>query len=112
MTPKAFKAAALALPAATHVVQWGGADVFKVGGKIFAILGLGGAFSIKVSDLAYEVLVETGQARPAPYLARARWVAFDDLEALADGDVEDWLASAHALIAAKLTRAARRELGL
>jgi predicted DNA-binding protein (MmcQ/YjbR family) len=112
VTPQAFKAAALALPAATHVVQWGGADVFKVGGKIFAILGLGGAFSIKVSDLAYEILIETGQARPAPYLARAKWVAFEDMDDLDAAEVEGWLANAHALIAAKLTRAARRELGL
>ena len=112
MTPEAFASAALALPAATHVVQWGGADVFKVGGKIFAILGLGGAFSIKVSDLAYEVLIETGQARPAPYLARAKWVAFADLDGLDEADVAGWLANAHALVAAKLTRAQRRELGL
>lgn len=27
------------LPATTHVVQWGGAHVWKVGGKVFAIGG-------------------------------------------------------------------------
>ncbi|WP_304186400.1 MmcQ/YjbR family DNA-binding protein [Phenylobacterium aquaticum] len=112
MTPDAFKAAALALPAATHVVQWGGADVFKVGGKIFAVMDLGGAFSIKVSDIAYEALTESGAARPAPYLARAKWVAFDDLESLNGAEVSGWLANAHALVAAKLTRAVKRELGL
>lgn len=112
MTPEAFKAAALALPAATHGVQWGGADVFKVSGKIFAILGLGGAVSIKVSDLAYEVLIETGRARPAPYLARARWVAFEDLAGLDDDETRAWLQNAHALVSARLTRARRRELGL
>jgi predicted DNA-binding protein (MmcQ/YjbR family) len=27
----------LCLSGATHVVQWGGSDVYKVGGKVFAI---------------------------------------------------------------------------
>jgi len=112
MTPQAFEAAALALPATTKVVQWGNSEVFKIGGKIFAVMGLGGAFSIKVSDIAYAALTETGAARPAPYLARAKWVAFDDLEALDSAEVADWLATAHALVAAKLTRAERRALGL
>ncbi|WP_348541452.1 MmcQ/YjbR family DNA-binding protein [Sulfitobacter albidus] len=30
------------LPHATHVVQWGGADVYKVGGKLFAVVGMAG----------------------------------------------------------------------
>lgn len=112
MTPEALEAAALALPATEKVVQWGGADVYKVGGRIFAITGLGGGLSIKVSDIAYAVLVETGQARPAPYLARAKWVAFEALEDLDPEEVRDWLAAAHALVAAKLTRRVRAELGL
>lgn len=112
MSPEAFEAAALALPAVTKVVQWGNSDVFKVGAKVFAIRGLGRAFSIKVSDIAYAALTETGAARPAPYLARAKWVAFDDLEGLEPAEVADWLASAHALVAAKLTRAERKALGL
>ena len=112
MSPEAFEAAALALPATEKVVQWGGADVYKVGGRVFALRTLEGALSIKVSDVAYAVLVETGQARPAPYLARAKWVAFDRLEALDDDEVRGWLASAHALVVARLTRKARAELGL
>jgi len=112
VSPEAFAAAALALPATEKVVQWGGADVYKVGGRIFAITGLGGALSIKVSDIAYAVLVEEGRARPAPYLARAKWVAFDRLADLDADEVRGWLASAHALVAARLTRKARAELGL
>ena len=112
MTPEAFEAAALALPATEKVVQWGGADVYKVGGRIFALRTLEGALSIKVSDIAYAVLVETGRARPAPYLARAKWVAFEALEDLDAEEVRGWLAAAHALVAAKLTRKTRTELGL
>lgn len=113
MSPEALARAALALPAATLSVQWGDERVYKVGGRMFAWSDAAGArLSLKATELAYEVLVETGQARPAPYLARAKWVRFDAVAALDDGEVADWLATAHALVAAKLTRAVRRELGL
>jgi predicted DNA-binding protein (MmcQ/YjbR family) len=113
MTPKAFERAALSLPGATRQVQWGDEQVYKVGGKMFAVTDAGATrVSLKVSDIAFEALVESGLARTAPYLARAKWVRFDDLAALDDLDVEGWLRNAHALVAAKLTRKARRELGI
>jgi len=111
VTREQIEACAMALPAATKVVQWGGADVYKVGGKVFAICGLRGGLSFKVSEIGYVALTEGGPARPAPYLARGHWVIID-LDGADDADIADWLANAHALIAAKLTRVARRELGL
>ena len=86
--------------------------MFKVGGKIFAVLGLGGAFSIKVSDLAYEVLIETGQARPAPYLARAKWVSLVNPRVLTVAETKAYLRRAHAVIAGALPKKKQRELGL
>ena len=68
--------------------------------------------SMKVTDIAFEALTETGRARPAPYMARAMWVMFDDVSALDDAEVTDWLKTAHELVAGKLTRKARAELGL
>jgi len=112
VSPHALEAAALALLGATLSVQWGAERVFKVGGRMFAVESSDGGLSFKATDIAYEALVESGAARPAPYLARARWVRFDDLAALDADEVTAWLATAHALVAAKLTRAQRRELGL
>jgi predicted DNA-binding protein (MmcQ/YjbR family) len=117
MTPKAFAAACLALPGATLSVQWGGAQVFKVGGKIFAIIGLNRgegppAYNFKASDMAFELLVEHGLARPAPYLYRAKWVRLLTPDALPDDDLTAYLGQAHALVAARLTRAQKRALGL
>ncbi len=112
MTPARLDAACRALPGVTSVVQWGADQVYKVGGRIFAVTGPSGGLSLKVSDIAFELLVETGAARPAPYLARAKWVRFDDLSALDDAETAERVAQAHALVAAKLTRAQRREIGL
>lgn len=116
MSPEAFDKACLALPGAALSVQWGDDHVFKVGGKMFAVRGtgvtLGGGISFKASDVAFEVLTETGRAAPAPYLARAKWVHFPDLADLDADEVSDWVKTAHAIIAAKLTRKVRAELGL
>jgi predicted DNA-binding protein (MmcQ/YjbR family) len=112
VSPGEFDRACLALPGATMVVQWEVDKVYKVGGRMFAVVAPSGGVSFKVSDIAFEALTESGRARPAPYMARAKWVRFDDLDALDAAEVGDWLANAHALVAAKLTRAQRREIGL
>jgi len=93
-------------------MQWGQDAVYKVGGRIFAITGPTGGASFKVTDIAFEALTESSRARPAPYLARAKWVYFDQLADLDADEVTDWLTTAHALVAAKLTRAKRLEIGL
>ena len=111
MTREEIEAFALGLPATTKVVQWGGSDGYKVGGKVFAICGLRGGLSFKVSEIGFVALTEGGPARQAPYLHKGSWVIVD-LDAADEADMSGWLTSAHGRIAAKLTRAARRELGL
>ena len=113
MNAEAFDAAARALPGVTMEVLWGADHVYKVGGKMFAATGPGAAnFSCKVSDIAFEMLTESGQAKPAPYAARFKWVLFEDLAVLPDAEVTDWLKDAHGLVAGKLSAKARRALGL
>jgi predicted DNA-binding protein (MmcQ/YjbR family) len=111
MTRDDVEAAALALPASTRIVQWGGSDVYKVGGKVFAICGLGGGLSFKVTEIGFMALTEGGPGRQAPYLARGHWVAVE-LDGVEAREVADWLATSHSLVAAKLTRVQKRELGL
>jgi predicted DNA-binding protein (MmcQ/YjbR family) len=110
LTRAEVEAIALSLPATSKVVQWGGSDVFKVGGKVFAIGGDEGV-SFKVTEIAFEVLTSDGLGRQAPYCAKGQWVNIA-LERLEREDASGWLATAHSLIAAKLTKKARAELGL
>ena len=117
MTLNDFRAACAALTAATYVNQWGGAHVYKVGGRIFAIAGFADrgeapAYAFKASEMAYHLLIEHGLALPAPYLARASWVRLVSQDALGDADLIAYLGQAHALVAARLTRAVRASLGL
>ena len=73
MTYEEFNRFCRALPATTYVVQWGGAHVWKVGSKVFAIGGWRETnkpgFTFKTSELNYHFLAEQTGYRPAPYLA-------------------------------------------
>ena len=113
------------LKATTTVIQWGGAHVWKVGGKIFAIASYwgpntkgkslpeeGSRISFKCSNFSYRVLIEQEGIIPAPYLARAKWVQLQEPDAMTDEDVKSYLTQAHEIISAKLTRKQRQELGL
>jgi len=111
MTPEAFHAAALALPGATFDIKWGADRVYSVGGKMFAHAGPEGEpepkYMFKASDLAFEMLTTLGLARPAPYLARAKWVQLVGPDALADDDLRAYLEEAHRIVAARLPKAAK-----
>ena len=103
----------LALPGVTLDHPFGDHhDAYRIGGKMFVMVGAEGGVSFKVSDIAYEVLTETGRARPAPYLARARWVNLPDPEAWDDEELAEHFAIAHRIVAAKLTKKVRAGLGL
>lgn len=73
MTLDEYNSFCASMPSATHAVQWGGAHVWKVGGKVFAIAGWDeGAVpyvTFKCSDIAYHILKEQAGLLPAPYLA-------------------------------------------
>lgn len=113
MNRKDVKRVCLALKAVTLDHPWGDDhDVYKVGGKMFAMIGSQGGVSMKVSDIGFEVLTESGRARPAPYLARAKWVHVDDLNDWPRDELVAQLRAAYGLIAAKLGKKTRAALGL
>ena len=117
LTRSGFEAYALSLTGTTIVHQWGEASVAKLGGKIFALLsgwstdGEPG-LSFKCSDLSFEMLPELEHVRPAPYLGRAKWVQVLAGAPLDDAELRAYVGEAHRIVAGKLTRAARMELGL
>ena len=108
-----FEPFVLGLPGTTIVHQWRDDSVAKVGGKIFALLDRDpGEIWLKVSPMAYDLLTELDGIRPAPYFARASWVAIGPDSPLGDDDLVAYLKEAHRLIASKLTRKLKAELGL
>jgi len=104
------------LRATTHVVQWGNSDVWKVGGKVFAICGWSNdkdAFTFKTSHMGFEVLSDMPGLRPAPYLASRGLKWIQDFECgLSDDALRDHITASYDMIVAALTKKKRAELGL
>lgn len=104
----------LAFPGTTESVQWGGHLVFKVGGKIFAIASLspdGHALSVKAGE-EFDELIEKPGVVPAPYLARARWIALESEEALPLSEMARLLRRGYDEVVAKLPRKTRAAIGI
>lgn len=117
MTYDEYNALCGALPATSHVVQWGGSHVWKVGGKVFAIGGWDEGeprFTFKVSDIAYEMLKEQPGLRPAPYLASRgmKWIQHFAEPGLSDRALRDYIRESHSIVSRGLSRKKRIELGL
>jgi predicted DNA-binding protein (MmcQ/YjbR family) len=105
----------LALPGATESVKWGNDLVFQVGGKMFAVACLDVSpylVSFKCSPERFAELMEREGFVPAPYLARAHWVAIERGARTERAELAGWLRDAHAEVAKKLPNKVRQELGL
>lgn len=117
MNLQAFNAFCGALPHTHHVVQWGGAHVWKVGVKVFAFADVAAPRALhvtfKVSELSYDILKTEPGCRPAPYLASRglKWIQRTAATSMSDKSLKDYLRESHRLAALNLTKKMRRELG-
>ncbi len=106
----------LSLPGATLSIQWGSDHVYKIGGKMFAVMGppelRPQTISFKAGEASFDILTKAKNIIPAPYLARARWVNLQKLDALNAKEMKAYLARAHALVAEGLSKKKRAELGV
>jgi predicted DNA-binding protein (MmcQ/YjbR family) len=103
----------VALPGVTEQIQWGNDLLFKVGGKMFAVAPLEPApvcLSFKCSDESFADLTERPKIIPAPYLARAKWVAMESPDAVTRGELEELLRTSYQLVFAKLPKRTREQL--
>lgn len=118
MTLDGYNKFCRSLAHSTHVVQWGGAHVWKIGGKVYAIAGWSDgdelAVTFKCSDMAFEIMRTAEGVRPAPYLASRgmKWLQRTRAAAICDRDLKDYLRESYRLVAAGLSKKLRKELGL
>jgi predicted DNA-binding protein (MmcQ/YjbR family) len=103
----------LAFPHATENVQWGYDLCFKIDGKLFAITPLEPApvrLSFKASPENFAELCERPGIIPAPYMARAQWVALQQLNAIPDSELRELLRESYRMVFARLPK--KRQLDL
>jgi len=103
----------LAFPSVTEQIQWEDDLLFKVVGKMFAITPLEPApvwLSLKVTPEKFDELTELPGIIPAPYLARAKWIALESPESLSPAELALLLRTSYDLVVAKLPRKTRDSL--
>ena len=105
------------LPATTHIVQWGSAHVWKVGGKVFAIGGWAPdrqpAFTFKASDRNFAYLREHEGYRPAPYFANRgmQWIQQTETSGVLDEELRYYLTESYRIVLRGLSKRKQKELG-
>jgi predicted DNA-binding protein (MmcQ/YjbR family) len=103
----------LSFPQTTEQIQWGEVLVFKVAGKIHALTVLQPArtwLTFKVSPEKFAELTERPGIIPAPYLARAKWIALEARDALPSNELALLLRESYDLVVAKLPKRTREAL--
>jgi predicted DNA-binding protein (MmcQ/YjbR family) len=104
----------LSFPHVTEVVLWGNDLVFKIGGKMFAVIGLEAAsdhcMSFKCTPEKFAELTERKGIVPAPYVARYQWVALERFNALSEKELKTQLRTAYDLVLAKLPKKLKAQL--
>ena len=97
----------LGFPAVTEHEIWDNDLTFKVGNKMFAHSVLEVApvwLSFKTSDEKFAELLERQGVIPAPYLARAKWVALETRDAIPAAELSELLREAYDLVVARLPK--------
>ncbi len=103
----------LGLPHTTENVQWGADLVFKVDEKMFAVVPLEVApvrLSFKCTPENFAELCELPDIIPAPYMARAQWVALKSLNAVPDDELRELLAESYRLVWERQPKRRREQL--
>ena len=104
----------LSLPHVTEDVQWGSDLLFRIGNKMFAVIGLEPSsdhcMSMKCTPEKFAELTEREGIVPAPYVARYHWVALERFDALPERELKALLTKAYELVRNKLPKKVRAGL--
>jgi predicted DNA-binding protein (MmcQ/YjbR family) len=103
----------LGFAGATEQIQWGNDLLFKVGGKMFAVTSLEPApvwLSLKTSPELFVELTERPGIIPAPYLARAKWIALENRDTVTRQELGELLQMSYDMVVEKLPRKLQESL--
>ncbi|HTV15260.1 MAG TPA: MmcQ/YjbR family DNA-binding protein [Acidobacteriaceae bacterium] len=121
MDAECLRAFLLTLPDVAETMQWGDNLVYwagdkAIGGKMFALVSLhpdhGGVLSFAAGPEGFAELVEREGVFPAPYLARAHWVAVERWDTLTFSELKTLLARAREIVYSRLPKRTRDVLAM
>ena len=100
-------------PGVTEGMKWGEHLTFMVAEKMFVIFGLDQSpitASFKVNEEDFERMQHHPSMKPAPYLARYKWIWVEDISLIPPNEWTRILDNAYELIKAKLPSKALKSL--
>ena len=97
----------------TEDIKWGNDYVFSIGAKMFCVVGLNESptsASFKVRDEEFEEMCDRPGFKPAPYVAKYKWVWIEDIEKMKKADWKKYLQQSYELVKAKLPAKLKKQL--
>ena len=104
----------LSFPGATEDIQWEKDLLFRVGGKMFAVVGLEPEpdnIGFKCTPEEFAELTLRNGIIPAPYLARHHWVLVNGLDTIRKAELERLLHSSYQLVFEGLPKKLKESIG-
>ena len=103
------------MPAVKEDIKWGHDLVFSIGEKMFCVVGLEQSpttASFKVTDEEFDEMCNRPGFKPAPYVAKYKWVWIENIDKMKQSDWKKYLQQSYELVKEKLPAKKRKELGL
>lgn len=112
MTNESIREHCLGLPHVTEIVQWEEHLLFKIGGKMFAIIALDGhSCSLRCTPEKYAECLEIEDVAPASHnMWKYHWVTIETLSAVPDRQFRELLTESYRIVRASLPKSVRTEL--
>jgi predicted DNA-binding protein (MmcQ/YjbR family) len=112
MNVESIRRYCMSFPHATEVVQWGDDLVFKIAGKMFAVVDLRppNHIAFKCDPESFAELTEKEGIIPAPYMARAQWVSVQHHDALEAGELKNLIQASYDMVRARLPKKVQAKL--
>jgi predicted DNA-binding protein (MmcQ/YjbR family) len=101
------------LPHVTRDIKWGHDLVFSIGGKMFCVVGLDQeptTASFKVTDEEFEEMCNRPGFKPAPYVAKYKWVFIDDINKMKLSGWKQYIKQSYELVKEKLPPKIKKQL--
>ena len=103
------------LPAVTEDIKWDNDLVFSVAEKMFCVVGLNqspATASFKITEEEFDEMCSFEGFKPAPYVARYKWVLIDDINKMNKKGWKKYLTQSYNLVKEKLPVKTKKQPGL
>ena len=103
------------MPGVSEDIKWEHDLVFSIGGKMFCVVGLDQSpttASFKVKEEEFEEMCNWPGFKPAPYVAKYKWVLIEDINKMKKTEWKKYLQQSYDLVKNKLSAKLRKQLGL